>query len=316
MATMKRTLNTGQRIARRLSTALLIWFALVSPLYAANLAVLYPDAPPPYKQVFDQLIDGIEQHHDDRLVRYPLEKTFDPRSVIRQLERDQVDMVVTLGRRGYSLLPELEGRFPHVIGALPLTPNGEKSGVSLINDPDNLFLQLGRLAPQIKRVSVVYTDRSRWLIQLARASAKQRGLTLTEYKVDTLAEAVRQYEDVLDQVDPQTDAIWLPLDKITANEKVILPMLLREAWEKRIVVFSSKPSHVKRGTLFSIYPNNQQSGERLAEMVKDLFTNRSVPGIEPSRSMHLGVNLRTAVHLGLEYAPAMKRSFYRTYPQP
>ena len=127
---------------------------------------------------------------------------------------------------------------------------------------------------------------------------------------------MRAYQAILEDAQAETDAIWLPLDKVTSNETVILPMLLREAWDRRLVLFSSKPSHVKRGTLFSIYPNNQQSGERLAEMVRELYLGRSAPGVEPSRSQNVGVNLRTAVHLGLEYSPSLTRSFYRTFPQP
>lgn len=317
MADLKRILRPERWLDLKLLLGLLICLPmLVAPLPAATLAVLYPEAPPPYKQVFDQIVDGIDERHADRLIRYPLETRYNREQVLSQLDRDQVDMVITLGRRGYSLINDINGHYPFVSGALPLTPNGTLSGVSLITDPDNLLSQLKVLSPATKRVFVLYTTKSRWMVELAKVSAKKKGLELWAYEVDTLSDAVRKYEEILGGARHGTDAIWLPLDKVTANETVILPMLLREAWDRRLVMFSSKPSHVKRGSLFSIYPNNQQSGVRLAEMVKELFSGKAVPGVEPSRSLNLGVNLRTAVHLGLEYSPALTRSFYRTFPQP
>lgn len=317
MADLKRILQPERWLDLKLWFGLpLCWLMFVTPLSAATLAVLYPDAPPPYKQVFDQIVDGIDVRHADRLIRYPLETRYNRERVLSQLDRDQVDMVITLGRRGYSLINDLDGHYPFVSGALPLTPNGTLSGVSLITDPDNLLSQLPSLSPATRRVFVLYTDKSRWMVELVKISAKKKGLEVWADKVGTLADAVKKYEEILRNVNAKTDAIWLPLDKVTANESVIFPMLLREAWDRRLVLFSSKPSHVKRGALFSIYPNNQQSGERLAEMVKELSSGKTVPGVEPSRSLNVGVNLRTAVHLGLEYSPTLTRSFYRTFPQP
>ncbi len=301
----------------QLLLAALIGLSLSMANASANtLAVLYPEAPAPYKQVFDQIIEGIDLQHKDRLLRYPLEKSFDPRQLLRQLENDRVDSVVTLGRRGFSFVPQLEDNYPYVSGALPLAPNGQISGVSLITDPNNLFEQLQKLSPATKRVFVVYSEHNRWLIDRARLAAKRKGLTLEAIAVSNLQDALATYKRILRRVNSGSDAIWLPLDKVTANEKVILPMLLREAWDDRLVLFSSKPLHVKRGVLFSIYPSNTATGVRLAEMIEQIFRRHAQPGIETSRSGNVGVNLRTASHLGLEFSPTMKRGFYRTFPQP
>lgn len=317
MTEKKRILHSGCGL--RLGVCIVYLLGLILPrvaLAADTLAVIYPEAPPPYKQVFDQILDGIEARHPDRLLSYSLEKDFNRKLLLKQLEDDQVDMVVTLGRRGYSLVGDLSGKYPLVSGALPLTPANPVSGISLIADPDTLFSQLQKLSPTIRRIFVLYTDKSHWLVDLAQKSAARKGFELRAHSVNNLSGAVRAYEEILAKAQAETDAIWLPLDKVVANETVILPMLLREAWDRRLVLFSSKPSHVKRGTLFSIYPNNRQSGERLAEMVRELYLDDAVPGVEPSRSQNVGVNLRTAVHLGQEYSPSLIRSFYRTFPQP
>ncbi len=310
----KRIFKGNQFVFVALVVGLLMGTPLsASPLAAATLAVLYPEVPSPYKQVFEQIISGIESQHDQRLLKFPLRKQFDPGQVLNKLETQQVDMVITLGRRSFSLAKQLTTVYPSVSGALPLAPNGI-SGVSLIADPNTLFTQLQTLAPQTERVFVIYTSRNRWLIKLAEIAAQQKNLQLVTFLVSNLAAAVDQYEEILAAADPRIDAIWLPLDSVTVNEKVVLPVVLKKAWSKKLVVFSSKPSHARRGALFSMYPNNKASGVRLAQMVQDMYSSRSKPGVEPIRSLKVGVNLRTAAHLGLEYSQNQKKSFYAVFP--
>lgn len=291
------------------------WLIGYSQVVAATLAVLYPEVKAPYSQVFEQIIDGIASEHDERLLKIPLTKQFDKSAVLSSLEDSNVDMVITLGRRSYSLVSDLKERYPFVSGALPLAPNGI-SGVSLISDPKTLFNRLNALAPKVKRVFVVYTPRNQWLIDLAKKVAKERKLQLVSVEVTNLAQAVEQYQQILPQAHSESDAIWLPLDKITANDKVVLPLLLEGAWRKKLVLFSSKPSHARRGVLFSIYPDNQRSGARLAQMVQEIHRLNNKPGVEPLKSLKVGVNLRTSAHLGLEYSRQLQRSFHAVFPAP
>ena len=286
-----------------------------SPAVAATLAVLYPQVKAPYNKVFEQILDGIASEHDERLLKIPLNKKFDKAEVLDRLHENRVDMVITLGRRSYSMVSELKNRYPFVSGALPLSPNGIP-GVSLIADPDTLFSRLEKLAPKVTRVFVVYSPRNQWLMGLAEKAAAERDLKLVSYQVEDLAQAVDRYQQILSEAHSYSDAIWLPLDKITANEKVVLPLLLERTWRKKLVLFSSKPAHARRGALFSIYPDNERSGARLAQMVQEIHRLGNNPGVEPLRTVKVGVNLRTAAHLGLEYSRQQKLSFYAVFPAP
>ncbi len=303
-----------------ISTRLLFYKAcitfvfLASPSAAATLAIVYPEVPAPYKQVFDQIIEGIEAKHFGTLVKYPIDSPVAPDSLLQKMESDQVDMVVTLGRRGLSFNKILKNKYPLVTGALPIKPNGI-SGVSLIANPTNLFKQLRELSPDTQRIHVVYTAKTQWLIDKAQTSAQTNKLELISYKAADIREAVKHYQQILKTADQKKDSIWVPLDSVTANEKVILPLLLRESWENNLVVFSSKPGHVKRGFLFTLFPDSSQDGVRLAEMLNSMFHEGEKPGVQLSDSLRVGVNLRTASHLGLEYSSQLKSSFYQTFPQ-
>ncbi|MGI1670622.1 MAG: hypothetical protein K6L74_09905 [Neptuniibacter sp.] len=293
---------------------LISYFSFASSAEAATLAVVYPEVPAPYKQVFEQIINGIKAHHTGALVKYPIGSPITPDELLKQMTTDQVDMVVTLGRRGLSYNKAVNEQYPFVTGALPIKPNGI-SGVSLIANPANLFRQLKILSPNTRIVHVVHTEKSQWLIDIAHKSVQKTDHKLIAYKASDIREAVEHYQNIFKTANPEKDSIWLPLDSIAANEKVILPLLLRESWDNNLVVFSSKPGHVKRGLLFTLFPDSEQDGVRLSQMLNSLFYEGKSPGVELSASEKVGVNLRTASHLGLEYSSQLKSTFYQTFPQ-
>ena len=85
------------------------------------------------------------------------------------------------------------------------------------------------------------------------------------------------------------------------NDPSILMLVLEAAWKKKIIVFSSNPSHVKRGALFSLYPDNRKMGGTLAEIAQQHELKLISPsaGLAPLKSVHLIVNKRTSKHLGI-----------------
>jgi putative tryptophan/tyrosine transport system substrate-binding protein len=92
-----------------------------------------------------------------------------------------------------------------------------------------------------------------------------------------------------------------------------LPLILKEAWDKNLTVFSSSPNHVKRGALFSLYPDNVAMGRRLAAMARN-DAGAPKEAIVPLRDLQTAVNLRTADHLGLDLSRRDRSQYSLTYP--
>jgi len=80
----------------------------------------------------------------------------------------------------------------------------------------------------------------------------------------------------------------------------VLPMVLQESWNRNLAMFSSNFSHVKRGVLFSLYPNNVGLGRHLAGSALGFLNSGDYParGMIPLREVLMAVNLRSAKHLG------------------
>ena len=196
------------------------------------------------------------------------------------------------------------------------------SGVTLAVAPEVYFSQLKKLAPQVKRVHVVYNPTiSAWVIDFAKASARLAGVELLSYQSKNIKDSALLYRDILRLSKPMEDAIWLMPDASSVDDSVILPLILKEAWNRNLVVFSGNPAHAKRGALFSLYPDNVLMGKALARLALQRSNAQVEPGrdrLRPLRDVQAAINLRTADHLGLRLSSEQRRdaAVKRNVPPP
>lgn len=292
-----------------------------------KIAIFSPQAKEPYHSIYQEIIAGSikaanEYEQAIRFEKFIITKKFDSEQIANSLKLKKIYKVIVLGRSGWKLAKALAkfvnkdstNTFQVVSGALPISPNGV-SGVSLITDPAYLFGYLNQVASNVKQVHVAYSKKSAWLIDLAKNAALEKGLKLNVKYVTSTAQAIAFYQQIFDSEITSGDAIWLPLDNISSHDKITLPLILEQAWAKEIVVFSSKPSHAKRGALFSTYPDNFALGQHLFTMVQELKQQPEQKNFAALKSTLLAVNLRTAAHLGLKYSSKQQQQFKLTFPQ-
>lgn len=288
---------------------------------AGSLAVVYPDIGEPYRSVFAKIIEGIEDGARHAVRSYPVAPNVEPADLNAQLKRNGTKAVIALGRQGLKAVSGIDRDIPVVVGgvlAIPEAENRSLMGVSLTPDPALLFSRLKSLLPGIKRVFVVYNPQNNeWLIRIAREAAKAQGLELVAYEARDLGTAARMYEAAFASSDGRRDAVWLPQDGTTVEESTILPLVLKESWNRNVPVFSSSFLHVKKGALFALYPNNVELGRTLASSALAVMSGDSRRrGVVPLREVQTAVNLRTASHIGLVIGYQQQRSFDSIFPEP
>lgn len=285
-----------------------------------NIAVIYPDVGEPYRSVFTSIIHGIEDKANTRVASYAIGANQDPQAVAAELRRQNIRTVIALGRNGLKTAVSLDRNVNIVVGGVLSAPEAQSRDMSIFSlapDPYLLFGRLKALTPSIRRVIVVYDPRQNtWLIQLARDAASKLGLELTTLEATDLKTAMRLYQQSMASADPKRDALWLPQDSVTVDETSVLPYVLQESWSRGVTVFSSSVSHVKRGALFSLYPNNTALGRNLANSALNQASGSAGPSraILPLRDVLVAVNIRTASHLGLNIGK--QQSFDMVYPEP
>lgn len=298
-----------------------VQLALAGP---GNIAVIYPDIGEPYRSVFTRIIEGIENKTKTRVASYAVGSSQNSQELVAELRRQNVQIVIALGRNGLKAVSGLglDRDIGVVVGGVLSVDEGEIRGMSVYSmapDPALLFAQLKALAPNVRRVFVVYDPRQNaWLIRLAREAARHLGLELVAQEAADLKTAMRFYQENLAAIDPKRDALWLPQDSVTVDESSVLPLVLQESWSRSLAVFSSSMTHVKRGALFSLYPNNVELGYNLANSALRQMASAGGPAnaISPLKDVLVAVNVRTAGHLGLNIDQRQQQAFDMVFPKP
>lgn len=269
-----------------------------------GIAVLFPDIGEPYRSIFRRIIEGIEDKARTKVASIPVLPNTDPAELAAELRRQDIRVVIALGKQGLKAAAALDRSFDIVAGAVLSIGDPEardNTVISLAPDPALLFARLKTLQPGIQRVTVVYDPQiNEWLVRLARTAAKAQGVELNALPAGDLKTALKQYRDFF-ATSTRADALWLPQDNTTADEATIVPLLLKEAWDRGMPLFSSSLAHVRRGALFSLYPDNLELGKELANSALAYLGsgNRPSKGMLPLRVVMAAVNTRTAGHLGI-----------------
>jgi putative ABC transport system substrate-binding protein len=296
------------------------------PLSAAGIAVVYPDLANPYRDIFNAIIEGIEEKTRAPVRRLPLGPQTDAASIAGVLRGSDTRVVIALGRQGLKATAGLDRSISVVAGGVLALPEADGrsaesravTGISLTPDPLLLFTRLKNLLPGAKRVIVIYNPQHNgWLMPQAQAAARSLGLELVAQEARDMGTAARLYEAAFASADGHRDAVWLPQDPTTVDDGTILPLVLKQAWSRGVPVFSSSFPHVRKGVLFALYPDNRELGRALA--VKALGMRESeppLPGLVPLQSVLMAVNLRTASHLGLNLDYQQQRRFDFVFPEP
>lgn len=310
-----------ERALAGLARALAIGVMLSTTALATEpLAILYPGVREPYRTVFEEVIAGIEGHYPGVTKRYELWPDYRTDAVRNWLRAREIRSVITLGTRGFDVAKVLQQQLHTiVVGAALLRPQSSNNGfdgITLAPDPSILFQYLAELAPQVRQVAVIYNQQlNGWLIELAHQAAAGQGIELDARGVDNLRQAAEQYREVLRCEREGACAVWVLQDPATVDDRAILPLILKKAWDNHLVVFSSSPSHVRKGALFSLFPDNYAMGQRLAELAaRASRANRGDAMIEPLRNVRIAVNLRTAEHLGLRFSSKTRGAFDMIFP--
>lgn len=288
-----------------------------------RIAVIYPLVQKPYSTVFEQIIDGIASESKTELAKYGLggENEKQDGSIQEWLSDQQSDVVVALGRRGIKGVQNANLTIPFVFGGvLYVTDSTSKvaAGISLTPDPAQLFGQLKRLSPRTKQIFVVYNpSRYQWLVDLAKPAAMSLGVTLTAIAADGLRDSAKIHRDLLRKADGKTDSVWLLQDPGIVGSSTILPMILKEAWNKKLIVFSSNPSDVPRGALFSFFADHKALGRGLARLAlkQQGLDQKDSKSISPLPDARSAVNIRTASHIGLHIPYEEQRKFDLVFPR-
>lgn len=299
--------------------AILLMVSLYPPLGLVadqSVFVLYPEAPEPYREAFEQIIDGFARTVGRPLRRKMTTAATGPADLQEWLaSEDDAPTVVLLGQQTQRLYDEVHPPGPSawVGGTNALPGQTPWPGVSLVIDPDLYLRTLRDLLPDIRRVIAIHHERDRVWVPLVKQAADRAGTDVVFVAVADADSAVRRIAETLETLDSKTTALWFAKNTIGLDTELLYPFVLEEAWRRKIAVFSDTIAHAKRGFLFALYPDYAGVGAELGERVRG-GARRPATGLTLTRAARLALNIRTARHLGVVPTPDLIRRASPLFP--
>lgn len=307
-----------RKAVRTLLFFLFICLAILSSGVAAeepDVLLVYPQTNSSYGKVIELIVRGIEKSNHMRFSKYEINAETTVSQIDKVVNNKAKDVVISLGRYALNIINKSSPSIPVIAGATLLN-NDDQMGISLIGDPVEFMSMLKHIAPKVKRVHVVYNrHNSEWYINKSIAAANSRGIILKAYQADNLNKAAVLYKEIMNKLEGGEDAVWILMDRVVP-QNAILPAILKHAWDKGIVTFSSNPAQVKQGVLFALYPSYEKIGNDLAELAGDVVSRRASGSIYPATAtgMKTSINSRTASHLNLSISPLQLEKFDSVFP--
>jgi len=266
------------------------------------------------------MIAGIEKHSDLRVIEKIISTSIDEDEIKKIINDNNAAAIVLLGRKTVELFEDAKIDVPIITGGTlyPVRSKHVLYGLSLAPDPQLLFERLLELTPTIKKIHVVYNpDRYQWLISIAETAGISSDIEIIKYEARNLRSSAKIHREIVQQSKPNEEAIWLLQDASLVGDANVLPYLLKEAWLRGIIIFSSNPRHVQRGALLSLYSERELSGQELGTLAKRVVhhSDELEHLFFPAKNLKSTVNIRSAGHLGIRFNSEQLKNYDLIFPK-
>ena len=235
-----------------------------------------------------------------------IEASKDPDYVSR-VQAKKYKVICVLGTNPFKKIKDAVKDTPLVFSmVLNLVENGVVSGTSAsdrnftgvsLDVPVKIQLELfKKIAPKIKNVGVLYTQKNVEMIDDAKALQDIPGLTLVPKEVRTSTDvpnAVRTIGSI--------DALWIVPDARVCT-KDTLPIILNFAAEKKLPVLGYADYLVKAGALAAYTYDYADIGIQTGELVLKVMNGANVGTLAVTGPRKVGymINTKTLKYLGID----------------
>ncbi len=277
-----------------------VWLALAALPAAAEqpvVAVVKSQDLAPY----DEAVTAFALEAKARLVEYDLKG--DPARARKAFEVLKAHPPALVWALGPLAAAGVRRELPEVPLVFALVPNEEKydlsgpevTGISLTRTARAQLETLRALAPNTRRVGVVYAPRSSALIvESAEEAAKELGLVIVPAAVNDASEVGAKVRTLAGKV----DALWMVADR-TVSTVGAFEQLLQFSRAQQVPIFALSEAQVRSGALVSLAPDIGAIGRQAARMA-----NRILGGLAPAAlpvedpaDLDLAINITSAKRL-------------------
>ncbi|MCB2180819.1 MAG: hypothetical protein KQH63_02200 [Desulfobulbaceae bacterium] len=173
------------------------------------------------------------------------------------------------------------------------------AGISCDVNPGNQFINLSMLAPQIRKIGVIYSPKnSGEIVAQGRTAVKALGLELVERPVDSGKAFKLAYRELYLAV----DGLWILNDPATYTLHN-MDWLEKRCIADQLVCIGQSKNLAESGLMLSVQPDIYNIGAQAASMAKNILKRGQLPadiGVMEPLGTNIYVNRSTAERIGLD----------------
>lgn len=232
-------------------------------------------------------------------------------SLAKALAERKPNVLVTVGSRSTRIAKSIHPDVPIIFASVlsPVTsgivqdlefPGHSITGASLDISVGLQLQKFTQLVPGLNRVGVLYSDKTRYIVDQAEEWARDQGVKIVTFEV-------RSPKDVPKGVDfliQNCDGIWAIPDELIYTPQSTRHIML-ESFRSRIPIMGFSPSFVKSGALFALIVDHKYVGIQAGELVVKILKGFQ-PGelaVTRPQAPYLYINKNTAEKLRLDINP-------------
>lgn len=299
---------------------LLLLLGTQTAMSASHVVIVYPDSSKNTLRTISGLSWKLGQDAPDLQVeQYYL--TAAPLQDRTKMEKLQPDLLITIGTKATAFadqhFPNLPVIFAKVLNPIESGfiqswehPGGHITGASLDIPITTQMQKFSAIIPNLKKVGVIYTERTERLVSEAASAVGQLGITLVSYKVAS----VKELPAAIDSLCRSVDGIWTVADEQLSSPQFIRYALLETLRNGKPVMGFSR-SFVESGALFCLEPDYKYIGRQAADLALAVLNGVSPSQLPPTAPdiVYLYLNLKTEKLLNLSVPPELVDIAKETY---
>lgn len=223
------------------------------------------------------------------------------------IKENRPDLIITVGtsatQSGIKNVRDIPVIFTMVLGNIEdlqsnfFSSKRDINGVTLAIPVQEQFDILLEAMPFIKRIGLIYSERSLQLFLTAQEITTTMNLQLIAYKISN----ERDLPSTLREILPEIDVLWMPPDAILYNDPNILRSVLRESFTNSVPTMAASKHLAVAGAPLALGIDYEDVGKQTANLVLKRLLHNSIssPVIETPRRIILYINRRVLSSLGL-----------------
>ncbi|MFH1776303.1 MAG: ABC transporter substrate-binding protein [Candidatus Omnitrophota bacterium] len=267
---------------------------------AADVAVIVGED----YSIYPLVLKGFNDAYEGRTTEYWLHGDLNKgKNIIERIRFQSPRLIFALGSKAAQLaklnISNIPIVFSMVVNPVRYGLVGDNiCGVRLDVAPKYQLIHLKNIAPQVKRVGVIYDpQRTTEIIKEAKKEALALDLTIVDVKMESKSEISKTIKYLQDKI----DAFWVIPDPVVVNSTVFQGLLFFSL-SNEIPLLCPAKTFVKKGGLFSLDVDCQDLGRQAADIANKILSGEKTPadiGIQSPQTVNLVLNLKVAEKINL-----------------